>query len=126
MGTDLDTGDFFKSNFFKAADDLGEEGAELIVTINSVEGEKVGREKELRPVLHFTDKNVKPLILNKTNWSVLRTAFGPPKNWERQQITLVARQVEFGGEPTLGTRIKTPKKKPTTPISEDLNDSIPF
>jgi hypothetical protein len=127
MAHDLDTEDFFKSNFFKATEHLGEEGAELDVTIKRVDGEKVGREKELRPVLHFTDASVKPLILNKTNWSTLRRAFGPPKNWPGAQIVLVAKSVEFGGEPTLGTRVKEPQKKPTTSVADDPNDDeIPF
>jgi hypothetical protein len=131
MATSLDTADFFQSRFFKAENDLGEEGAERAVTIKSVDGEKVGREKELRPVLYFADSNVKPLILNKTNWSVLRNAFGPNNNWEGKQITLVAKQVDFGGESTLGTRIKLaeakPKGKPKAKsTADDLNDEIPF
>jgi hypothetical protein len=77
MATEYDTDDFFKSRFFKAVNDLNEEGAELIVTIKDVDSEKVGKEKELRPVLSFTG-DTKPLILNKTNWATLRTAFGPP------------------------------------------------
>jgi hypothetical protein len=133
MATNLDTADFFQSRFFKAENDLGEEGAELTVTIKTVDGEKVGREKELRPVLHFTG-DTKPLILNKTNWSTLRNAFGPAKNWEGQQIVLFAKLVEFGGETTLGTRVRVPKKeppqkaqkKPAVDTADDLNDEIPF
>jgi hypothetical protein len=135
MATDYDTNDFFKSRFFKAANDLGEEGAELIVTIKDVGSERVGREKELRPILSFAG-DVKPLVLNKTNWSTLRTAFGPPKNWPGQKITLVAREVEFGNETTLGTRVRVTKK----PISvagdmkaaesgsarDDMEQDIPF
>jgi hypothetical protein len=67
MAQDFDTADYFKSNFFKATEDLGQEGAELGVTMKSIVGERVGREKDLRPVLRFTDASVKPLILNKTN-----------------------------------------------------------
>src|SRR5262245_28470557 len=130
---DYDTSDFFKSSFFKAAEYLAEEGNELTVAIKSMSGERVGREKELRPVLHFTDPSVKPLILNKTNWSTIRTALGPPKNWPGEQIVLVAKSVEFGGETTLGTRVKVPKqepqkvqKKPAASVADDLNDEIPF
>ncbi len=133
MAQDFDTSDYFRSNFFKAAEYLEEEGAELAVTIESVKGEKVGREKELRPVLHFTDTNIKPLILNKTNWSAIRAAFGPPNNWPGERIVLVAKSVEFGGETTLGTRVRVPKKKETqggqktpTSVADDLNDEIPF
>ncbi len=127
MAHDFDTKDYFKSPFFKATEHLEEEGAELIVKIKNVDGEKVGRDKELRPVLRFTDGNVKPLILNKTNWSTIRNALGPPKNWPGEQIVLVAKPVEFGGETTLGTRVKVPQKKPTTTsVADDPNDEIPF
>jgi hypothetical protein len=126
MAQDFDTADYFKSNFFKATEHLGEEGAELVVTIESIVGERVGREKELRPVLRFTDPSVKPLILNKTNWTTLRRAHGPPKNWPGVEIVLVAKSVEFGGEPTLGTRVKVLQKKPTTSVADDPNDEIPF
>jgi hypothetical protein len=34
---------------------------------------------------------------------------------------LVAKLVEFGGETTLGTRVKVSRKKPT-----DLDDEIPY
>lgn len=126
MAHDFDTTDYFKSRFFKATEDLGEEGTELVVTIESIVGERVGREKELRPLLRFIDEDVKPLILNKTNWSTIRNALGPPKNWPGEQIVLVAKPVEFGGETTLGTRVKVPQKKPTTSGADDLNDEITF
>jgi hypothetical protein len=130
MTVAYDTQDYFKSNFFKAADDLGEEGAELAVTIKSIDGEKVGREKELRPILHFADRSVKPLILNKTNWSAIRTALGPPENWPGQKIVLVAKPVEFSGETTLGTRVKVPKQGAQKPkpasVAGDLDDEIPW
>src|SRR5260370_38534041 len=96
MAQDFDTADYFKSNFFKATEHLGEEGAELVVRIERIDGEKVGREKELRPVLHFTDASVKPLILNKTNWSTIRSAFVPRKNWQGPQMGLFAKRAEFG------------------------------
>ena len=35
MAQDFDTADYFKSNFFKATEHLGEEGAELVVTIKA-------------------------------------------------------------------------------------------
>src|SRR5262249_60607705 len=94
--------------------------------IKSSVGEISGREKELRRVRRFTEANVKPLFLNKTNGSTIRRALGPPKNWPGAQIVLVAKSVEFGGEPTLGTRVKVPQKKPTTSVADDPDDEIPF
>jgi hypothetical protein len=126
MAQNFDTADYFKSDFFKAAEYLREDGAELMVTIKSIVGEKVGREKELRPVLHFTDAGVKPLILNKTNWTTIRNTLGPPENWPGEQIVLVAKSVEFGGDTILGTRVRLPQKKPTTSVADDLDDAIPF
>src|SRR5262249_310253 len=50
----------------------------------------------------------------------------PAENWPGAQIVLVAKSVEFGGEPTLGTRVKVPQKKPTTSVADDPDDEIPF
>jgi predicted DNA-binding ribbon-helix-helix protein len=49
MASDLDVDDLFPSKFFKAERDLGEEGAELSVTIADIGVEPVGREKEKNP-----------------------------------------------------------------------------
>jgi hypothetical protein len=105
----LDTEDFFASNFFKASEYLPNEGSEMTVIISSLEREEVGKNKEVKPALHFTDGRPKPLILNRTNWNAVRNQFGPPANWKGHEIILYSKMVEFGGEITLGTRIRIPK-----------------
>jgi len=104
-----DTEDFFASTFFKASEYLPQEGAEMSVIISSLEREEVGRNKEAKPVLHFSNDDPKPLILNRTNWNTLRNEFGPPANWKGQKVILFSKMVEYGGEATLGTRIRIPK-----------------
>jgi hypothetical protein len=111
-----DTEDFFKANYFKAIEYLPNEGAEMNVTISSLEREEVGKTKEVKPVLHFSNGDPKPLILNRTNWNTLRHPFGPPANWKGHDIILFSKIVEYGGEPTLGTRIRIPKN--STPVKQ--------
>jgi hypothetical protein len=58
--------DFFPSNYIRAGD-LG--GKARTVTIDRVESatfENDGR-KQSKPVIHFKDNGVKPLVCNKTN-----------------------------------------------------------
>src|SRR5262249_10808521 len=128
MAQDLNVDDLFPSKYFKAETDLGKEGAELRVTIANIDVEAVGREKERRPVLSFRD-GIKPLILNKTNFTALQKILGrETSGWPGKQITLVAKTVEYGGGLTLGTRIKVPTKPKPEPrqLDHDLNDTIPF
>jgi hypothetical protein len=53
----------FPSNYLKASD-LGD--AQPVVTIDRVEVEAVGRDKEMKPVVYFRGKE-KGIVLNKTN-----------------------------------------------------------
>jgi hypothetical protein len=128
MAQDLNVDELFPSKYFKAEADLGEEGAELRVTIDDIDVEAVGREKERRPVLSFRD-GVKPLILNKTNFTALQKILGrETSGWPGKQITLIAKTVEYGSGLTLGTRVKIPPKPKPEPkkLDDDLNDAIPF
>jgi hypothetical protein len=118
-----DTEDFFQANYFKAIEYLPNEGAEMTVTISSLEREEVGKTKEVKPVLHFSNGGPKPLILNRTNWNTLRNPFGPPGNWKGHEIILYSKIVEYGGEPTLGTRIRIPKN--SNPVKQASRARLP-
>jgi hypothetical protein len=119
----LDTKDFFKANYFKAIEYRPNEGAEMTVTISSLEREEVGKNKEVKPVLHFSNGGPKPLILNRTNWNTLRNRFGPPINWKGLEISLYSKTVEYGGEAILGTRIRIPKN--SNPVKQASRAPLP-
>jgi hypothetical protein len=118
-----DTEDFFASNFFKAIEYLPQEGAEMSVIVSSLEREEVGKNKEAKPILHFSNGDPKPLILNRTNWNTLRNEFGPPANWKGHKIILYSKIVEYGGETILGTRIRIPKN--LNPVKQASRAPLP-
>ena len=117
MAIDFNTA--FPSNFVKASD-LG--GKDVTVTIQDVVLEKVGKDRQQKPVVHFTD-TLKPLILNKTNYRSIARLYGEnSENWLGKQITLYKTMAEMAGEPVEAIRVRLTKK----PIEVDVNDKIPF
>lgn len=126
-------GDVFPSNYLKASD---LNGAQVTVTIDRVEVEQIGREKESRPVLHFVGK-AKGMVLNKTNAKKLVEIAGSDDtdDWHGVQVTLFAAMVEFQGDQVEALRIKAPvvkaapKPKPVPqpqPATDLDEESIPF
>lgn len=121
----------FPSNYLKASD-LGE--SQPVVTIDRVEVEPVGREKEMKPVVYFAGKT-KGIVLNKTNSKKIAEIAGSHETdeWVGVQIRLYATEVEFSGEQVEAIRIKAPKAaaKPVkaAPVEDDTyitEDEIPF
>jgi hypothetical protein len=124
----------FPSNYLKASD-LGD--AQPVVTIDRVELEAVGRDKEMKPVLYFRGKE-KGIVLNKTNSNKIAALIGSrdTEHWTGHRITLYATETEFGGETVECIRIKpaatsraaapAPPPPPPEPVA-DLDDTdIPF
>lgn len=121
----------FPSNYLKASD-LGDKSP--VVTIDRVEIEAVGRDKEMKPVLYFKGKE-KGVVLNKTNSNMIATLTGSrdTDDWTGCQIRIYATTTEFGGETVECIRVKgvagapKPAPKPVPePVGVILDDEIPF
>ena len=117
----------FPSAYLKASD-LG--SAAPVVTIDRVEVEPVGRDREMKPILYFKGKE-KGVVLNKTNSNMIATLTGSrdTDDWAGCQIRIYATTTEFGGETVECIRIKgagpqQPSRQPQTVAVED--DSVPF
>lgn len=98
----------FPSNFLKA-DDL--RGQPVIVTIDSAAVEEIGqgRDKERKLIIGFRGKE-KKLICNKTNAGTIGKLYGDETEaWLGQKITLVPREVEYGGEMVWAIRVSLQK-----------------
>jgi hypothetical protein len=101
-----------------------EDGADLVVTIATIGQEiikGVGGKEELCPVMRFSE-DVKPMIVNSTNFKTLRKLFQSPyvEDWYGKQIALYAdRNVRFGGEIVEGLRIRS--SQPTVQELECAN-----
>ncbi len=121
----------FPSNYLKASD-LGDKSP--LVTIDRVEVEPIGRDKEIKPVIYFQGKE-KGLVLNKTNAKKIAELAGSKdtEDWAGCQVRIYATETEFGGETVECIRIKAagalvksaPKPKPE-PIADLEEDQIPF
>lgn len=134
----------FPSNYLKASD---LQGSQVVVTIDHVDFEEVGRDKEEKAVVYFIGKT-KGMILNKTNARKIIEISGSAmtEDWQGTAIVLYPTETEFGGETVECIRVKpvakakmqrmTPAPPPPKPKPEvdddgpDMNDldddSIPF
>ena len=121
----------FPSNYLKASD-LGDKSP--VVTIDRIEVEPIGRDKEMKPVIYFQGKE-KGLVLNKTNAKKIAELTGSKDtdDWAGCQIRIYATETEFGGETVECVRIKaagaavkaTPKPR-AEPVEMVDADEIPF
>jgi len=134
--------DAFPSNYLKASDIRGKEP---VVTIDRVEFEPVGRQREMKAVVYFKGKE-KGIVLNKTNATKITQLSGSPdtEHWDGVKIRLFATETEFGGETVECIRIKAagvtngngksapkPEPPPPPPVQHDdasqvYDDDIPF
>lgn len=102
----MNINDAFPSNYLKASD-IGE--AQPVVTIDRVEVEPVGRQKEMKPVVYFAGKS-KGIVLNKTNSKKIAEIAGSndTDDWHGVQVRLFATEVDFQGETVEAIRVKAP------------------
>lgn len=125
--------DAFPSNYLKASD---LKGSQPVVTIDRVEFEPVGRQKEMKPILYLVGKE-KGIVLNKTNANNIANLAGSQltEEWPGVRIRLYATHVEFQGETVEAIRIKAappngvkPAAPPAPPPDEPplTDDDIPF
>jgi hypothetical protein len=100
----MNINDSFPSNYLKASD-LGT--TEPVVTIDRVEHEPVGRDREMKAVLYFQGKE-KGVVLNKTNAKKITELLGSPETdeWSGFKIRLYATTTEFAGETVECIRVK--------------------
>lgn len=106
-----------------------EDGADLIVTIASIGQENVigvGGKREVCPVMRFKE-DVKPMIVNSTNFKSLRKLFESPyvEDWYGKRIALYAdRNVRFGGEIVEGLRIRPQLPEEEAPACSECGQVI--
>ena len=116
----MDINGAFPSDYLKAADIPP--GRQIGVTIQSVEIEQIGKNKESRPIVYFQGKD-KGLVLNKTNAKKITAIVGSPEtaNWSGRQIALYRTTVEFSGEQVEAIRVDYPTQgkqpEPPPPVS---------
>jgi len=98
--------DAFPSKYLKASD---LQGRQPIVTIDRVEYEEVGKQRDRKPILYFANKD-KGMVLNKTNANkvIAITGSAVTEEWQGAAVQLFVAQVEFQGDMVDAIRIKQP------------------
>lgn len=119
----------FPSHYLKASD---LNGASPTVTIDRLEIEPIGRDREMKPVLYFQGKE-KGLVLNKTNASKIAQLLGSKDtdDWAGCRIKLYPTETEFAGETVDTIRIKAvgPEQGRPAPRVEPVttdDEQVPF
>jgi single-stranded DNA-binding protein len=115
--------DAFPSNYLKASD---LKGAQPIVTIDRVEFEAVGRQREMKPVVYFVGKE-KGIVLNKTNANNITNIAGSAEtdDWNGVRVKLYATHVEFQGETVEAIRVKAAPPQTAKPAGRQTHAPAP-
>jgi hypothetical protein len=104
-------------------------GQDLIVTIDYVKNETVtgtDGKKENCSVIHFTEKNVKPMIMNATNAKTITKLFKTPyvEQWHGRKIQIFVDTVKAFGEMVEALRIRPEIPKEAEYYCYDCNSLI--
>ena len=110
--------DAFPSRYLKSSD---VKAKAKTATISSLETEAVGQDKEDKPVLHF-EGDVKPMVVNRTNFEELEAAFGDSDEWPGHKVEIYCAPTSYQGKRVDGIRLKPIVPKPAP--KDDLNDEI--
>ena len=120
--------DFRNSTYLTQRDIENLPAKDRRVTVDHVEAERVGEEKDLKLVTYFVTMD-KGLVTNITNGEILSEIAGSTEtaDWHGADVEIyVDPNVGFGGKRTGGIRLRPiPTKKPQT-VEEDLDDAIQF
>ncbi len=129
----MNINDAFPSKYLKASD-LPEEGSQAF-TIEKIEIEEIGMEKQKKPVIYF-EEDGKGLVCNKTNAKTIAQVLGSGDfdEWIGSKINLYRAEVDFQGEMVEAIRVKRKVAKPTksvpvsskAPAVEVDEDGVPF
>jgi len=123
----MNKNDIFPSQYLKATD-LPDEGAETF-TIEKVEIEEIGKNKDRKPVIHFEETH-KRLVCNKTNFNTIEKLTGSDEtdDWTGVKISLYRAEVEYQGDmvEAIRVKIKTAKGSKSVDMSQPKSTDEPF
>lgn len=101
----------------------------ITATIDCVRMDEINGEdnsKESKPVIHWADDQVKPMILNNTNWTLLEVMHGPDSDaWVGKKVECYNDPtVAYMGKLTGGVRVRAPSKNGDTPGLWTLDKAV--
>jgi hypothetical protein len=119
----------FDSKWLRAADIdemADEETNTAVVTIERVELEEIGQDKQQKPVLYF--KGIESgMVLNKTNANTIKDLYGnETDDWAGKRLGLFTTEVDFQGKQVLAIRVRLKAPKTSKAAPPVVEDEIPF
>lgn len=102
--------------------------SDLILTIDHVERNEVKNERgsERKLVLHFRERDYKPMIMNTVNSKAIAAAYGSTKveDWEDKRIAIHTEKVTAFGGTTDALRIRPYPPRVTEEYCEECGSEI--
>jgi hypothetical protein len=115
--------DAFPSAYLKSSD---LHGKIAVVTIERVEFAPVGREREMKAIIHFVGKQ-KGMVCNKVNGKKITEIAGSPltEDWSGVAIALYQTECEFGGETVDCIRVQAVQRSQPAAPRQPLAPVLP-
>lgn len=106
-----------------------EPGQDLVATVDYARQEQfvgTGGKKDEGLVIHFKERDIKPMICNATNAKAITKVCGSPyiEDWCGQRISLYVAEVSAFGETVDALRVRTYAPKVETAFCEDCGEEI--
>ena len=121
---EMDLNDFRNSTYLTQRDVESLHARERRVTVDRVEAERVGEEKDLKLVTYFVTLD-KGLVTNMTNGEILSQIVGSTKtsDWHGADVEIyVDPSIGFGGKRTGGIRLRPLRTKEPQSVEEEYDE----
>lgn len=109
---------YFPSTYLKASDIDGE----AVATIAEFGEAVLQTSAKPQPIISFGDE-LKPMILNVTNFKTIEALYGDTDGWVSKKVTLYVTEVNWKGEMVPALRIR---KEVPEPVLVPEDNDIPF
>jgi hypothetical protein len=122
--TTMKATDAFPGSYLKKED----AATPLRLVIETVTMEDVNTDdgKEKKAVMHFADGRSKPMILNRSNWSILEEAYGlDSDDWSGRPVEVcIDPSVMYAGKRIGGLRVRIPDASPPPSLGWTLDQAV--
>ena len=122
--------EMLQSNWLRK-DDLDDPIGGEVLTIRKITEELVGSDQQSKWAVHWKERDVQPMLLNKTNLRILAAMLGDDTdNWIGKEVEVYHDpSISYGGQLVGGLRVRPPrppKPRARQPRAELPDDDINF
>ena len=119
--------DLLQSNWLRK-EDLADPVAGEVFTIRRITEELVGADQQSKWALHWRERDVQPMLLNKTNLRLLASIYGDETDqWVGKEVEVYFDpSVSYGSQIVGGLRVRPPRPpQPRRRSSQPVEDEDP-